>query len=86
MTTKFLTLLFLISSFLISQPRYKSLIKAEQERHKKMFELSKIQYPGDSNIDVTYYGLNFKITNTPQYISGSAIINIKVAIIPSICK
>jgi aminopeptidase N len=66
------------SSLLIAQPEYHAWIKQEQERYKKTVELSKIQYPGDSRIDVMYYGLNIKVTNSPQYISGSAIMNIKV--------
>jgi aminopeptidase N len=65
------------SSF-YTQKDYKSWIKAEQESHKKMFELSKIQYPGDSNIDIAYYALNIIVTNSPDYISGSNLINIKV--------
>ncbi len=32
--------------------------------------LSKITYPGDSNIDITYYKLAIEITASPEYLSG----------------
>ncbi len=36
---------------------------------------SPLAYPGDGNIDVTYYGLDITITYTPQYISGHVTID-----------
>lgn len=78
MIPRILTLLLLVSSFSVAQPEYKPWIKGEQERYLKSIQLSKINYPGDSRIDVTYYGLNIKVTYSPQYISGFGIINIKV--------
>ncbi len=77
MTLRIIALLIFVSSLLIAQ-EYKPWIKGEQERYVKTVELSKIQYPGDSKIDVTYYGLDIKVTYSPQYISRSVISNIKV--------
>ncbi len=78
MITKTLALFILISSLLISQPKNKPWVKGELERMRKTIKLSKIKYPGDSNIDVNYYGLNIKVMNSPQYISGSVRIGVKV--------
>ena len=78
MITKTLTLFIFVSSLLMSQPKYKSWIKAEQKQLKKNFNLSKIQYPGDSTINVTYYGLNLKLNDSLQNIDGSVKIGIKV--------
>ena len=70
--------MLLLTSLLIAQEEYKPWIKSERERHAKTIQLSKIQYPGDSKIDVTYYGLDLTVTANPNYISGSATIGIKV--------
>jgi|SRR5690554_2051686 len=79
MILRILTLLiFFAASFIYSQEEYKPWVKAEQNRYSKSFQLSKINYPGDASIDITYYGLKLKITYSPQYISGSVIINAKV--------
>ena len=40
--------------------------------------LSKIQYPGDYTIDVSYYGLDLKVTSSPQHISGNVKIDASV--------
>jgi len=44
----------LLTGFLFAQDDYKPWIKGERERHSKIIELSKIQYSGDTKIDVTY--------------------------------
>lgn len=41
--------------------------------------LSGQAYPGDSTIDVTYYGLNLRLTHTPAYLNGAATITFKAA-------
>ena len=79
MRAKLLILLLLIPSLLISQSKYELWRKAEQDRFKKKFGLSKIQYPGDSNIDVIYYGLNITVIYFPANISGSVIVKVKAA-------
>ena len=40
-------------------------------------KLSNIEYPGDSNFDVTYYKLDVKITDVPEYLAGVATIKAK---------
>jgi aminopeptidase N len=78
MIKKIFTIVLLVTSFLAAQVEYKPWIKAERERYAKTIELSKIQYPGDSKIDITYYGLDLKITSNPNYLSGSVVIGVKV--------
>ncbi len=38
---------------------------------------SGLAYPGDSAIDVTYYGLDLRLTHTPAYLNGAATIILK---------
>ncbi len=78
MLLKIFTVLVLIASFNFPQDEYKPWIKAEQERHGKSFQLSKIQYPGDTKIDVTYYGLDLEVTANPNYLIGAVTIDIRV--------
>jgi aminopeptidase N len=75
MILRIFTLLILLSAITTAQQDYKPWIKAEIERYERKIELSKINYPGDQNIDVTYYGLDLTVTYSPNYISGSVIIN-----------
>ena len=65
----------LIACFSVAQDNYKPWVKAEGERHAKTIQLSKVQYPGDTKIDITYYGLDLTITYQPNYIIGKAMVN-----------
>ena len=38
---------------------------------------ARLAYPGDASIDVTYYGLDLRLTHTPNYLRGAAIITLK---------
>ena len=38
---------------------------------------ARIAYPGDATIDVTYYGLDLRLTHTPNYLRGAATITLK---------
>ncbi|NNJ51844.1 MAG: T9SS type A sorting domain-containing protein [Ignavibacteriaceae bacterium] len=75
---KIAMVLLLAASFIFAQDDYKPWIKAERERHEKTIQLSKIQYPGDTKIDVSYYGLELTVTANPNYIFGAVTIDIKV--------
>jgi aminopeptidase N len=77
MINKIFTAVLLLSSFLIAQHDYKPWIKAERENFVKMRELSKMMYPGDSKIDITYYGLDLTVTTSPNYLTGNVIIGVK---------
>jgi aminopeptidase N len=77
MLKQIFTVVLLLTSLLIAQQDYKPWIKGERERHSKQIQLSKILYPGDSKIDVTYYGLDIKITTSPNYLYGRVIIDAK---------
>jgi aminopeptidase N len=73
-----LTVVLLVASFLPAQDNIKSFVKSESERYSRLLRMSEVQYPGDSKIDVTYYGLKLEVTSNPNYLSGSVIIGIKV--------
>jgi aminopeptidase N len=38
---------------------------------------ARMAYPGDENVDVTYYRLNLSVTYSPKYLIGDVLINIK---------
>ncbi len=38
---------------------------------------ARLAYPGDASIDVTYYGLDLRLTHTPNYLRGAATITLK---------
>ena len=38
---------------------------------------ARLAYPGDATIDVTYYGLDLRLTHTPRYLRGAATITLK---------
>jgi aminopeptidase N len=70
-------IVLLLTSLLIAQEEYKPWIKGERERHAKSIQLQKVQYPGDSKIDITYYGLDLIITYNPNYLTGIVTIGVK---------
>jgi aminopeptidase N len=77
MIYRLFTVSFLLTSVVFSQQNYKPWIRAERSQYEKAIALSKVQYPGDSRIDVTYYGLNLRVTSNPKYLTGNVIIGIK---------
>jgi len=77
MIKKIFTAVLLFTFIISAQDGYKPWIKAERERYSKMKELSEVQYPGDSKIDITYYGLNLKITTSPNFLTGNVTIDVK---------
>lgn len=38
---------------------------------------ARLAYPGDASIDITYYGLDLRLTHTPNYLRGAATISLK---------
>ena len=77
MAYRFLTILILLSSISFAQIDSKPWIKSEKENALKTMQLSKALYPGDSKIDVTYYGLKLTVTYSPHFLSGAVTINAK---------
>ena len=75
---KVLTTILILSTFTVAQDDYDLLIKVERERYSRILSTSKINYPGDSQIDITYYGLDLYLTYQPAYLIGTATIGIKV--------
>ena len=75
---KLIITLLILSSITIAQNDYDLFLKAEKEKYVKILEASEINYPGDSKIDVTYYGLDLAITYLPNYLIGVVTINVRV--------
>jgi len=74
----FLILLF-HASYNFAQLNNKRLINFEKQQFKNTRSINKILYPGDSSIDVTYYGLNLTLTYSPNYLKGIVTVNAKSA-------
>ena len=67
---KIAAFLFLFSFLVFSQ----NFEKTKKENFQKVNSLLKVEYPGDSSIDIKYYKLNLKVTYNPNYLSGSVTI------------
>ncbi|MCX6151803.1 MAG: M1 family metallopeptidase [Ignavibacteriales bacterium] len=50
------------------------LFKSERAQHQNLFKTQKINYPGDSNFDVTYYKLNLNILYSKRELKGEVTI------------
>ncbi|QKZ14608.1 M1 family aminopeptidase [Spirosoma sp. KUDC1026] len=46
---------------------------------------ARLAYPGDANIDILYYGLDLKLTHTPNYLRGAATVLLK-SVTPSLAS
>jgi aminopeptidase N len=46
---------------------------------------ARLAYPGDANIDILYYGLDLKLTHTPNYLRGAATVFLK-SVTPSLAS
>ena len=77
MIKKLFTIVLIVTGLISAQDEYKPWIKGERDRYSKSIQLSKIQYPGDSKIDITYYGLDLTITTSPNYLIGVVTIDVR---------
>ncbi len=75
---RFLTILILLSSVsLFAQSAGNECQTAKVRTFKQMKSMGKLYYPGDQNIDVTYYKLDLNISYSPQQITGAVTIDAK---------
>ena len=72
-----LLFIFLSASNSFPQLNKKKLVESEKHQLQNYYKINKILYPGDSSINVTYYGLNLTLTYSPNYLKGIATINAK---------
>lgn len=77
MINKIFTTVLIFASLLSAQDKHELLVKSERDRYSKLIKMSEIQYPGDSKIDITYYGLDLTVTTSPNYLTGNVIIGVK---------
>lgn len=78
MIIRILFTFLLLSTGLFAQEHDQRIADMERAAHSNMFSLQKINYPGESKIDVTYYGLDLSVTNSPRNITGAVTVNAKV--------
>lgn len=61
--------------FLFTFLAFSQNIKQTHEKSlQKVNSILKVEYPGDSTIDIKYYKLNLKVTYSPDYLSGSVTV------------
>lgn len=77
MIKQILTAIIFLTSILYAQDDSRPWIKGERERQARKIQLSKVQYPGDTKIDITYYGLDLTVTANPNYLTGVGTIGVK---------
>ena len=74
---KSLFLLLFLSTILIGQKYGHECATAKFMHFEKLSKINKVEYPGDQNIDVTYYKLNLSISYVNRTIGGIVTINAK---------
>ena len=65
-----------ISGISFSQ-QFVDVAEIEKVNHMGIFKSEKINYPGDSSFDVTYYKLNLSVSYTPNYLTGEVTVSAK---------
>lgn len=76
---KKVVLVSIIFSFgIFAQQTTNRIAEFEKTANSNKLSLSKINYPGDSKIDVVYCKLNLTITFSPNFLYGDVTINLKV--------
>ncbi len=77
-TKVILIMLVLFSTFSIfAQKTEHECSIAKKKYYSRLFKTSQLNYPGDSNIDVTYYKLDLKINHVVKQISGVVTVKAK---------
>ncbi|HEX2867722.1 MAG TPA: M1 family aminopeptidase [Ignavibacteriales bacterium] len=71
-------LLFVLSGSLFSQNSWKTQADFEKLTARGLHKET-TAYPGDSTIDVTYYGLNLNLTFQPNYLKGALTVGLRPA-------
>lgn len=77
---KFIKLLFislLFTSLITAQSISESKIKSVGPVSYMPYGLTKVNYPGESNIDITYYKLNLTVQYNPNYLIGVVTVEAK---------
>jgi len=78
MIKKIFTFIIIFASISTPQDVYNYLLNSEKEKYFRTSKISGVNYPGDTKIDVLYYGLKLKVSANPNYLSGSVLIKMKV--------
>ena len=75
------SLIVLVSSFIISfaQDGADYCSEGKIKSFSRLSKLSSVQYPGDNNIDVTYYKLDLRVNINPNSLNGIVTVKAKAA-------
>jgi len=76
--TRILLIVIFLSAGLFAQDVTGRIAEHEKSANEKLFYYSKINYPGDSKIDVTYYKLDLALTYNPNNLTGIVTVNARV--------
>jgi aminopeptidase N len=74
MKKHFLILLVILSVKLLAQDNKEQNQKIIENKNPTSFSLQKINYPGDTNIDILYYKLNLAIDSSSGFIQGAVTV------------
>jgi len=72
-----LIVFLLVNSSAIAQDGGDYCSEGKIKSYSRLNKLSSVQYPGDSNIDVTYYKLNLTLIYSTKYLSGIVTVDAK---------
>ena len=75
----FVAILFIVHVVTLAQDGSDYCSQAKIRAFQQLKKVSQVQYPGDSNIDVTYYKLDLTVTTNPNYLLGTVTVNARVA-------
>ena len=75
----FVAILFIVHVVTLAQDGADYCSQAKIRAFQRLNKVSQVQYPGDSNIDVTYYKLDLTVTANPNYLLGRVTVNARVA-------
>lgn len=78
MITRIILIIVFLSGGLFAQYTNDKIAEQERLAHQKLLSPNKINYPGDSKIDVTYYKLDLIMTYNPNYLTGVVTVNANV--------
>ncbi len=81
--TIMIMIILLTTISVIGQKKENACAVAKQSYYNRLFKSSRLNYPGDSNIDVTYYKLNLNINHIVKQINGVVTVKAK-SVTPSL--
>lgn len=74
-----LIIFYALNIYILAQNKNSSIVEHEKRAFESDQKISGVQYPGDQNIDITYYKLNLKLDYPPKkYLYGAVTVSAKI--------